>query len=57
MAQLQVTVIEGKNFKKQDLFSENDAYVRIYLEDKKQKQKTTIKFDSKTPVWNEKFIL
>jgi len=57
MAQLIVKVIEGKNLKKKDLFSENDAYVKLYLDDKKQKQKTSVQHDSKTPVWNETFIL
>lgn len=57
MAQLRVKIIEGKNLKKQDLFSENDAYVQLYLDDKKRKQKTTVKYDQKTPIWNETFIL
>jgi Ca2+-dependent lipid-binding protein len=57
MAQLQVTVIEGRNLKKKDLFSENDAYVQLYLDDKKQKQKTKVKNNCKTPQWNESFVL
>ncbi len=57
MAQLTVTVVEGRNLKKQDLFSDNDAYVKLYLDDKKHKHKTTIKDDTKTPVWNESFVL
>ncbi len=57
MAQLQVTVIEGKNLKKKDLFSENDPYVQIYLDDKHQKQKTKVKSNSKNPHWNESFVL
>jgi Ca2+-dependent lipid-binding protein len=57
MAQLQVTVIEGKNLKKKDLFSENDPYVQIYLDDKHQKQKTKVKNNSKNPHWNESFVL
>jgi Ca2+-dependent lipid-binding protein len=57
MAQLQVTIIEGRNLKKKDLFSDNDPYVKIYLDDKKQKQKTRVKNDTKTPVWNESFVL
>jgi Ca2+-dependent lipid-binding protein len=56
MSQLQVTVVEGRNLKKQDLFSENDAYVKLYL-DKKHKQKTKVIDDCKTPVWNETFVL
>jgi Ca2+-dependent lipid-binding protein len=57
MAQIQVIVIEGRNLKKKDLFTENDAYVQIYLDDKKQKQKTTVKNNCKTPVWNQSFVL
>jgi len=57
MAQLQVTVIEGRNLKKKDLFSENDPYVQLYLDDKKQKQKTKVKNNCKTPQWNESFVL
>jgi Ca2+-dependent lipid-binding protein len=52
-----VKVVEGRNLKKQDLFSENDAYVELYLDNKKRKQKTSIKYDQKTPVWNESFTL
>ena len=36
MGQLQVTVIEGRNLKKKDFFSESDPYVQIYLDEKKQ---------------------
>jgi len=57
MAQLVIKVVEGRNLKKKDLFSESDPYVQMYLEDKKQKQKTTVKSDTKNPVWNETFIL
>lgn len=57
MAQIQVQVIEGKNLKKQDLFSENDAYVQLYVDSKKRKQRTTVKYDQKVPVWNETFFL
>ncbi|CAF4892873.1 unnamed protein product, partial [Rotaria sp. Silwood1] len=56
MAQLQVTVVEGKNFKKQDWFSDNDPFVEIYLDNKSQKQKTKIKYNTKTPLWNEIFF-
>ncbi|CAF0970901.1 unnamed protein product [Rotaria sordida] len=56
MAQLQVTVIEGRNLKKKDLFSESDPFVRIYLDDKKQKQKTKAKQNTKNPQWNETFV-
>jgi len=57
MAQLQVTVIEGRNLKKKDLFTENDAFVQIYLDDEKQKQKTKVQYNSKNPKWNQSFVL
>jgi Ca2+-dependent lipid-binding protein len=57
MAQLQVAVIEGRNFEKKDFFSENDAYVQIYLDDKKQKQKTKVKNNRKNPQWNQTIVL
>jgi len=56
MAQLQVTIIEGRNLKKKDLFSENDPFVQIYL-DENQKQKTKVKHNSKNPTWNQIFVL
>jgi Ca2+-dependent lipid-binding protein len=57
MAQLQVTIIEGRNLKKKDFFSESDPYVQIYVDDKKQKQKTKVKNNTKDPQWNETFVL
>jgi Ca2+-dependent lipid-binding protein len=57
MAQLQVTVIEGRNLKKKDFFSENDPFVQLYLDDKSQKQKTKVKHNSKNPKWNQIFVL
>jgi Ca2+-dependent lipid-binding protein len=57
MAQLQVTIIEGRNLKKQDWFSDNDAFVQIYLDDKKQKEKSKVISNSKTPQWNQTFVL
>lgn len=57
VAQLEVTVIEGRNLKKKDLFSESDPYVLVYLDDKKQKQKTTVIDNCKNPKWNQTFVL
>jgi Ca2+-dependent lipid-binding protein len=57
MAQLQVTVIEGRNLKKKDLFTDNDAFVQLYLDDEKQKQKTRVENNSKNPKWNQSFVL
>jgi Ca2+-dependent lipid-binding protein len=57
MAQLRVTVIEGKNLTKKDLFSESDSYVQIYLNDQKPGYKTKVKRNSQNPQWNQRFIL
>ncbi len=57
MAQLQITVVEGRNLKQKDTFSENDAYVKIYLDDKNQKQKSKTKQNSNNPTWNQSFVL
>jgi len=57
MAQLRVTVIEGKNLTKKDLFSESDSYVQIYLNDQKPGYKTKVKRNSRNPQWNQRFIL
>lgn len=57
MAQLQVTIIAGRNLKKKDFFSESDPFVQVYLDDKKQKQKTTVQNNTKNPQWNQSFVL
>jgi Ca2+-dependent lipid-binding protein len=57
MAQLQVTLVEGKNLKKKDLFSDNDAFVEMYLDDKNQKQKSRVERNSKNPQWKQFFVL
>jgi Ca2+-dependent lipid-binding protein len=57
MAQLQVTVVEARNLKQKDTFSESDGYVNVYLDDKNQKQKSKTKQNSNNPTWNESFIL
>lgn len=57
MAQIQVIVVEGRNLKKKDLFSDNDPFVELYLDEKSVKQKTKVERNSKTPQWNETFIL
>ncbi|CAF4320747.1 unnamed protein product, partial [Adineta steineri] len=31
MGQLEVIIVEGRNLKQKDTFSENDAYVKVYL--------------------------
>jgi Ca2+-dependent lipid-binding protein len=57
MAQLQVTIVEGRNLKQKDTFSETDAYVKIYLDEKTSKEKTKTKENSNNPTWNELFVL
>ena len=57
MAQLQVTVVEAKDLKKKDRFSDNDPFVELYLDDTSLKQKTTTKHNSKHPKWNQSFVL
>ena len=57
MAQIQVTVVEGRNLKKKDLFSDNDSFVELYLDDKGQKQKTRVQYNSKIPQWKQSFVL
>ncbi|CAF1370288.1 unnamed protein product [Adineta ricciae] len=56
MGQLEVTVVEGRNFKQKDTFSANDAYVKIYLDEKTPKEKTKTKLNSNNPTWNQTFF-
>ena len=53
---LEVTIVEGRNLKDEDIVGKNDAYVEIYL-DKDYKQRTTTIQDSNNPTWNQKFTL
>ena len=53
---LEVTIVEGRNVKDEDVIGKNDAYVELYL-DKDYKQRTTTMKNSNNPVWNEKFTL
>jgi Ca2+-dependent lipid-binding protein len=57
MAQIQVTVVEARDLKKMDLFSQSDSFVEVYLDDKIQKQKTKVIHNSKNPTWNEVVVL
>lgn len=57
MAQLQITVLEGRNLKKKDTISENDPFVEIYFDEKHSKQKTQTKQNCKNPRWNEILVL
>jgi Ca2+-dependent lipid-binding protein len=53
---LEVTIVEGRNLKDQDIIGKNDAYVEVYL-DKNYKQRTTIIKDTNNPTWNQRFTL
>ncbi len=53
---LEVTIVEGRNLKDEDIVGQNDAYVEVYL-DKDYKQRTTNVKDSNSPTWNQKFTL
>jgi len=57
MAQIQVSVIEARNLKKMDLFSESDGFVEVYLNKKKKKYRTKVVYNTKNPYWNEIVIL
>ncbi|CAF1446176.1 unnamed protein product [Adineta steineri] len=57
MAQLQVTVVEAKNIKRKDFFSESDPFVQVYLDNKNNKQKTKVKRNTKNPQWDEILVL
>lgn len=57
MAQIEVTVLEARNLKKKDTLTENDPYVQIYLDDKKQIQRTSTKQNCRTPRWNQTLVL
>ncbi|CAF1216345.1 unnamed protein product [Adineta steineri] len=56
MGQLEVIIVEGRNLKQKDTFSENDAYVKVYLDDKSQKQKSKTIQNSNNPKWNQSFV-
>ena len=53
---LEVTVIEARHLKDQDIVGKNDAFVEVYL-DKDYKQRTKTIKNNNDPQWNEKFTL
>ena len=57
MAQLQVTLIEGRDLKRKDRLSESDPFVRIYLEQRSTVLQSQAKQNSDNPQWNEIFVL
>jgi Ca2+-dependent lipid-binding protein len=53
---LEVTILEGRHLKDEDIVGKNDAFIELYL-DKDYKQRTTTVENSNDPVWNQKFTL
>ncbi|KAJ3060524.1 hypothetical protein HK102_009461 [Quaeritorhiza haematococci] len=53
---LKVTVVEAKNLKDEETLGRNDPYVELSV-DKKHVQKTSVKQNTNTPVWNETLTL
>lgn len=53
---LQVTIVEGRHLKDEDIVGKNDAFVEVYL-DKEYKQRTKTVNNSNDPKWDEKFTL
>jgi Ca2+-dependent lipid-binding protein len=53
---LEVTIVDGRNLKDEDIVGKNDAYVEVYL-DKNYKQRTKTVQNSNNPTWIEKFTL
>jgi len=53
---LEVTIVDGRHLKDEDIVGKNDAYVEVYL-DKNFKQRTKTVQNSNNPTWIEKFTL
>ncbi|CAF1264509.1 unnamed protein product [Adineta ricciae] len=51
---LEVTIIEARHLKDQDIVGKNDAFVEVYL-DKDYKQRTKTIKNNNDPQWNETF--
>ncbi|GAN05382.1 hypothetical protein MAM1_0089d04852 [Mucor ambiguus] len=51
---LNVTIIEGRKLKGQDMIGKNDPYVELWI-DEDYKQKTTVISNTNDPVWNQTF--
>ena len=48
---LQVTVVEARKLKDEDVAGNNDAYIELYV-DKDYKQRTATVKDTNNPKWN-----
>ncbi|CAF1180264.1 unnamed protein product [Adineta steineri] len=51
---LEVTIVEARHLKDEDIVGKNDAFVEVYL-DKDYKLRTKTIRNSNDPTWNEKF--
>ncbi|CAF1187520.1 unnamed protein product [Adineta steineri] len=51
---LEVTIVEARHLKDEDIVGKNDAFVEVYL-DKDYKQRTKTIKNNNDPTWNEKF--
>ncbi|KAJ3112028.1 hypothetical protein HDU96_005031 [Phlyctochytrium bullatum] len=54
MGIVEVVVLRAKDLNRKDTFTNNDAFVDIWLDDKAYKQKTKT-VQSSTPEWNQTF--
>ncbi|KAJ3113517.1 hypothetical protein HDU96_003299 [Phlyctochytrium bullatum] len=54
MGIVEVVVIKAKDLNRKDTFTNNDAFVDLWLDDKKYKQKTKV-IQSSLPEWNQTF--
>jgi Ca2+-dependent lipid-binding protein len=53
---LEVTILEGRHLKDEDVVGKDDAYIELYL-DKDYKQRTKTIQNSNDPTWNQTFTL
>ncbi|RUS25512.1 C2 domain-containing protein [Jimgerdemannia flammicorona] len=54
LGNIEVTIIEGRNFKSADWFGKNDPWCELTI-DGKLKKKTAVKVNTNEPVWDETF--
>ncbi|CAF0883887.1 unnamed protein product [Didymodactylos carnosus] len=51
-----LVVLAGRHLKHEDVGSEDDAYVELWLDDQKDKQRTKVINNSNNPTWNETLV-